>query len=226
MTTSGVATLNFDVNEILQEAWERATGGMDMRAGYQLRTARRSLNLLLLEWANKGINLFTIEEIVVPLVAGQDEYTLPADTVDLIEHVYRTGTGQSQTDRTLTRITVSTYATLVNKQTQGVPNQIYIDRQIQPVIHIYPVPLTNATLVCWRLRRIQDALTGSNTMDMPFRFIPALIAGTAFHIAMKVPEGAGRVELLKSAYNEAWMDAADEDRDRSSWYVTPGIGRG
>lgn len=223
MTTSGTAAINFDVNEILQEAWERATGGGDLRSGYQLRTARRSLNLLLLEWANSGLNLFTIEEIAIPLVQGQAKYTLPADTVDLIEHVVRQNTGTNQTDRTVTRMSVSTYATLSNKNIVGLPNQIYIDRQIEPEITLYPIPQNDDyTLVCWRLRRIQDAATGSNTMDMPFRFIPALIAGVAYKISQKVPEGTQRMIILEQMYRTAWQDAADEDRDRASVRFVPG----
>lgn len=223
MTTSGTAAINFDVNEILQEAWERATGGGDLRSGYQLRTSRRSLNLLLMEWANQGLNLFTVEEIAIPLIQGQADYTLPADTIDLIEHVVRQNTGTNQTDRVVSRMSVSTYATLSNKNIVGLPNQIYIDRQIEPVITLYPIPQNNDyTLVCWRLRRIQDAADGSNTMDMPFRFIPALIAGVAYKIAQKVPEGAARMQMLEALYIDAWRGASDEDRDRASVRFVPG----
>lgn len=224
MTTSGVATLEFDVNEILQEAWERATEGGDLRSGYQLRTARRSLNLLMQSWANIGLNLFTIEEIAVPLVAGTATYTLPADTVDLIEHVYRTGTGPTQVDLDVSRISVSTYATMSNKNTQGRPNQIYINRlTAAPTITLFPVPNQTATLQCWRLRRIQDAVTGANTMDMPFRFVPALIANLAYMIAQKVPGGSARVPELKALADEQLRLAMDEDRDRSSVMLVPRI---
>ena len=223
MTTSGTATLEFDVNEILQEAWERATGGGDLRSGYQLRTARRSLNLLLLEWANQGLNLFTIEEFTIPLVQGQAIYALPEDTVDLIEHVVRQNSGINQTDRVVTRMSVSTYATLSNKNIVGIPNQIYINRQSEPKITLYPIPQSNDyTLICWRLRRIQDAVTGGNTMDMPFRFVPALIAGVAYKISQKVPEGTQRMIILEKMYRDAWDDAAAEDRDRASVRLVPG----
>jgi hypothetical protein len=225
MTTSGTASIEYDVNEILEEAWERATEGLDLRVGYQLKTARRSLNLLLMDLANKGINLFTVQEGTIPLLTGTDTYNLPADTVDLIEYVLRT-TDTTQRDFSLSRISVSTYAGLSNKQTQGRPNQIYIDRQITPTVTLYPVPQNDSyTLVYWRLRRIQDAATGTNTMDMPFRFIPALVSGVAYYLAMKVPGGQARVPLLKAAYNEALQDAMDEDRDKSSWHVTPYVGR-
>lgn len=224
MATSGTANIDYDVTEILEEAWERATEGGDMRVGYQMRTARRSLNLLLMDLSNKGINLFTVDEGAIPLLTGVATYNLPADTVDLMEHVVRT-TGTTQRDTSLTRITVSTYATLSNKLTLGRPNQIYIDRQITPTVTVYPVPQNASyTLVYWRLRRIQDAATGANTMDMPFRFLPALVAGVAYYIAMKVPGGQARVPLLKAAYNEALQDAMDEDRDRSSWRITPYVG--
>ncbi len=225
MTTSGTASIEYDVNEILEEAWERATEVLDLRVGYQLKTARRSLNLLLMDLANKGINLFTVQEGTIPLLTGTDTYNLPADTVDLIEYVLRT-TDTTQRDFSLSRISVSTYAGLSNKQTQGRPNQIYIDRQITPTVTLYPVPQNDSyTLVYWRLRRIQDAATGTNTMDMPFRFIPALVSGVAYYLAMKVPGGQARVPLLKAAYNEALQDAMDEDRDKSSWHVTPYVGR-
>jgi hypothetical protein len=225
MTTSGTASIEYDVNEILEEAWERATEGLDLRVGYQLKTARRSLNLLLMDLANKGINLFTVQEGTIPLLTGTDTYNLPADTVDLIEYVLRT-TDTTQRDFSLSRVSVSTYAGLSNKQTQGRPNQIYIDRQIAPTVTLYPVPQNDSyTLVYWRLRRIQDAATGTNTIDMPFRFIPALVSGVAYYLAMKVPGGQARVPLLKAAYNEALQDAMDEDRDKSSWHVTPYVGR-
>lgn len=224
MATSGVTDFNLDVNEILEEAWERATEGSDLRVGYQLRTARRSLSILLLDLSNKGINLFTVEEGAIPLLTGVATYDLPTDTVDLMEHVVRT-TDTTQRDTSLTRITVSTYATLSNKLTQGRPNQVYIDRQITPTVTVYPVPQNDSyTLVYWRLRRIQDAATGANTMDMPFRFLPALVAGVAYYIAMKVPGGQARVPLLKAAYNEALQDAMDEDRDKASWRITPYVG--
>lgn len=223
MPTSGATTRNFDVNEILQEAWERATGGQDLRSGYQLRTARRSLELLLLEWANKGLNLFTVEPLEVPLVAGTATYDLPVDTVDLIEHVVRSGVGTSQRDNTLVRISVSTYATLTYKNNVAFPSQIYVNRQAQPTITLYPIPDNDYTLIAWRLRRIQDAGTGSNVMDMPFRFIPALIAGTAYHIALKLPEGMARLPMLQDYYQREWMDAADEDRDRASVKLIPGV---
>lgn len=226
MATSGTATINFDVNEIIQEAWERATGGQDIRSGYQLRTARRSLNILLMEWANKGLNLFTIEQITIPLSVDTPTYDLPTDTVDIIEHVLREGSGNQQRDSTLTRISVSTYAALTNKLTRGRPNQLYVDRQSTPRITVYPVPESDTyTLQAWRLRRIQDAQTGANTMDMPFRFVPALVAGLAYHIAMKVPEGAQRLPVLEAVYNQTWQQAADEDRDRASVMLVPYGGR-
>ena len=221
MTTSGTASIEYDVNEILEEAWERATEGLDLRVGYQLKTARRSLNLLLMDLANKGINLFTVQEGTIPLLTGVDTYNLPADTVDLIEYVLRT-TDTTQRDFSLSRISVSTYAGLSNKQTQGRPNQIYIDRQITPTVTLYPVPQNDSyTLVYWRLRRIQDAATGTNTMDMPFRFIPALVSGVAYYLAMKVPGGTERLMVLKQQYDEAWALAAEEDREKAAVRFVP-----
>jgi len=223
MPTSGVTTRTFDQNEILQEAWELATGGGDLRSGYDLRTARRSLELLLLEWANRGVNLFTVDTQTVALVAGTATYTLDTDTVDVMEAVVRTGSGTSQNDRSITRITISTYANIANKNVEGSPNQYYINRQTsQPSVTLYPVPSAADTLMLWTLRRIEDAGVGSNTIDTPFRFIPALIAGVALGIAMKRPEGAPRIPMLAEYYKATWDRASDEDRDKSTLRIVPG----
>ena len=223
MTTSGTTAFAPNLTEIAEEAFERA--GREMRSGYDLRTARRSLNFMLADWANRGVNLWTMEQGEVPLVPGTGSYTLPADTVDLVEHVIRTGSGATQADLTITRISVSTYATIPNKATQARPIQLYVDRQsAAPVAHVWPVPdsTQDYTLVYWRLRRMQDAGSGIQTQDMPFRFLPAMVAGLAYHIAMKIPEGAERIMMLKAAYDEAWTAAANEDRDKSAVRLVPG----
>jgi len=227
MATSGTATFNPDLGEIIEEAYERA--GIEMRSGYDMRTARRSLNILVSEWANRGLNLWTVEIGTQTLTAGTASYALPADTIDLIEHVIRTSSGDqnAQNDRQLNRISIASRATIPNKLSRGVPLQIYVDRQATPTFYLWPVPdsVSTYTVIYWRLRRIQDTGTGStNTMDIPSRFIPALVAGLAFHLAMKKPELVSRVIPLKQYYDEQFMLAAEEDRDRASVSFTPYIG--
>jgi len=197
-----------------------------MRTGYDLRTARRSLNLMFTDWANRGINLWTVEQGSQALTAGTGTYTLPADTVDLLDHVIRTNSGSqaSQSDLSLSRISVATYASIPNKLTQGRPVQIYIDRQQSaPSINVWPVPdsAQTYTLVYWRLRRIQDAGNGVNTMDVPFRFLNCLTAGLAYYLAMKLPGGLERIGLLKQQYDEAWELAATEDREKATFQLVP-----
>ena len=225
MTTSGTTSFNMDFTEIAEEAWERA--GSEMRSGYDLRTARRSMNLLMIEWQNRGINMWTIDEGEVSLVSGTTEYDLPADTIDLMEHVIRTGTGTNQQDLTISRISVSTYATIPNKNATGRPIQIWIERlRDNPKFKIWPVPDSNDyTLKYWRMRRIQDAGAGVETADMTFRFLPCLVAGLAYYIAMKVPELAQRAQLLKQDYEEQFLLASQEDREKTPARFVPRIAR-
>lgn len=230
MTTSGTATFNPDLTEIAEEAWERASGGMtELRTGYDFRTVRRSLNLLIAEWANAGINLWTVTEASMPLIQGQAEYALPVDTVDLIQQVTRTNPGSQtqQMDINLSRISVATYSTIPNKLTTGRPIQIYVDRQRDaPRAFVWPTPSDNSyTLVYWYLRRIQDAGNGTNTEDIPFRFYPALIAGLAHKIAMKIPEGAPRLQMLEAEYNKQFQMAMDEDRNKAPVRFVPRVTR-
>jgi hypothetical protein len=223
MTTSGTSAFNLDLTEIVEEAFERVGG--EMRTGYDLRTARRSLNLMFADWANRGINMWTFEQGSIPLVPGQATYNLPADTVDLLEHVIRTGAGSSatQADLTITRISVSTYATIPNKLAQGRPIQIWIERLNTPRVTVWPEPDNSQayTLVYWRMKRIQDAGNGVNTMDMPFRFVPCMVAGLAYYLALKVPGGTERLQVLKAQYDEAWQLAADEDREKAAIRFVP-----
>jgi hypothetical protein len=211
------------LTEIVEEAFERV--GSEMRTGYDLRTARRSLNLMFADWANRGINMWTFEQGSIPLVAGQATYNLPADTVDLLEHVIRTGAGSAatQADLTITRISVSTYATIPNKLQQARPIQVWIERLNTPRITVWPVPDNSQpyTFVYWRLKRIQDAGNGVNTMDMPFRFLPCMVAGLAYYLALKVPGGAERLGVLKQQYDEAWQLASDEDREKAAVRFVP-----
>ena len=203
-----------DFTEIAEEAWERA--GREMRSGYDLRTARRSMNLMTIEWQNRGINLWTIDEGTVSLTKDTATYNLPADTIDLLEQVVRTGSGTSQQDLTVSRISVSTFATIPNKTDTGRPIQVFIERlRDQPRITVWPVPNSNDyTFVYWRLRRIEDAGSGTQTADMNFRFLPCLVAGLAYHIAMKVPDLAPRVDMLKAEYEAQFVLAAGEDREK------------
>ena len=223
MTTSGLSNFNVDLTEIVEEAFERV--GSEMRTGYDLKTARRSLNLLFADWANRGINMWTFEQGTQVLTPGVATYSLPVDTVDLMEHVIRTGAGSASTqaDLTITRISVSTYATIPNKLTQARPIQIWIERLNEPRFTVWPIPdnTQTYTLVYWRLRRIQNAGDGVNTMDMPFRFLPCMIAGLAYYLAMKVPGGLDRIGILKAQYDEAWQLAADEDREKAAIRFVP-----
>ena len=233
MTTSGTAAFNLELKDIIEEAFERC--GAELRTGYDLRTARRSMNLLFADWANRGINLWTVEEGQISLVQGQETYNLPVDTVDLLEHVIRTDAGSTsnQSDLMISRISVSTYATIPNKLTQGRPIQVWINRQSgavtptganPPTINVWPTP-DNAqpyTFVYWRLRRIQDAgVGGTATQDIPFRFLPCLTAGLSYYLALKIPDALPRLQVLKDMYDEAWELAAGEDREKAPDRLVP-----
>ena len=234
MTTSGTSSFNLDLNDLVEEAFERC--GKELRTGYDLRTARRSLNLLTIEWANRGINLWTIEQGTIPLIQGTNTYDLPDDTIDLLEHQIRTNAGQqnNQTDITISRISVSTYSTIPNKLAQGRPIQVWINRQSgasyptgnnpdrHPQITVWPTPDQGTAgnpyynFVYWRMRRIQDAGSGVTTQDIPFRFLTAMVAGLAYYLAVKLPGvDIQRVVGLKADYDEQFDLAAQEDREKA-----------
>ena len=227
MATSGTTTWTPDIAELAEEAFERA--GLELRSGYDLKTARRSLNFLLTEWANKGINLWTVKSGTLTLVTGQKTYTtadgLPADAIDYIEHVCRTTSGGQAVDISLNRISVSTYANIPTKDQSGRPYQIYVDRATAaPKITLWPVPDSSNTytLAYWYLKREDDATNPvSQTIEIPFRFYNALVAGLSYHIALKKPEVQDRISMLKDLYDEAFQLAADEDRDRASVRFIP-----
>lgn len=228
MATSGTTAFEMDFTEIAEEAWERA--GRPLRSGYDLRTARRSMNLLTIEWQNRGLNLWTIDSGTQTLTAGTSQYTLPADTIDLLDHVIRTNAGNTttQSDLSVTRIGVSSYSAIPNKLTQGRPLQVWVERlQPAPKINLWPVPddSTTYTFVYWRLRRIEDAGNGVETPDINFRFLPCLVAGLAYNIAMKTPELVARVPTLKTDYEEQYALAAGEDREKTSERFIPRVGR-
>ena len=300
MTTTGSTLFNMDFTEIAEEAWERA--GREMRSGYDLRTARRSMNLMTIEWQNKGINMWTMEQGIINLTPGLATYALPTDTIDLLEHVIRTGsnTASTQADLTITRISVSTYATIPNKLSQARPIQVWIQRlsgqtnpttavldgaitstattitlntvvglagagfirlnsediyytyitgntlggvyrgqnnttaaaqadgtavfvpQL-PAVTVWPTPDNSTTyqFVYWRLRRVQDAGAGMETSDMNFRFLPCLVAGLAYHIAIKTPDLMPRIQMLKQIYDETFEIAAGEDREKAAVRFVP-----
>ena len=227
MTTSTTTAFDMEFTEIAEEAFERA--GREMRSGYDLRTARRSMNLLTIEWQNRGINMWTVDSGTIDLVKGQTTpYDLPADTIDLLEHQIRTGSGNTatQSDLTISRISVSTYASIPNKLTQGRPIQLYIERlRDAPKVNVWPIPDSNDyKLYYWRMRRIEDAGSGVQTADMNFRFFPCLVAGLAYYIAMKLPEMMDRVPMLKAVYDEQFELAAGEDREKTSARFVPRIG--
>jgi hypothetical protein len=232
--TTSTTSFNPELNELMEEAFERC--GVELRTGYQFRTARRSLNFLITEWANRGINLWTIEQGQIPLVQGQYIYDLPDDTVDLLEHVIRTNPGSigSQTDINISRISVSTYSTIPNKITQGRPIQVWVNRRSGqstdligatpkvPQINVWPSPDQGSLaapfyyFVYWRLRRMFDAGDGVNVEDIPFRFQNALVAGLAYMLSSKLPEvDPNRIMMLKAQYDEAWDLASSEDREKA-----------
>ena len=302
MTTSGTAAFNLDLTELVEEAFERA--GSELRTGYDLRTARRSLNLMFADWANRGVNMWTFEQGTITLTQGLNTYAIPTDTVDLLDHVIRTqaNVASTQADLTITRISISTYATLPNKLTQARPIQVWyqrLDGQVMPTsavlatsisatdntivlsnvvglpaigyidldsetifynyidgntlsncfrgqngttaaahtasasakiyinnvprVTMWPTPDGSQTyqFVYWRMRRVQDAGNGVNVMDVPFRFVPCMVAGLAYYISLKVPGGMERLQVLKAQYDEAWMTAADEDQERAALRLVP-----
>lgn len=230
MAVSGTTLFNLDFAELAEEAFERA--GKELRTGYDLRTAARSMNLMTIEFQNRGINMWTIDEGTINLIAGQAEYDLPADTIDLLEHVVRTGAGNAatQADLTISRISVSTYATIPNKLAQGRPIQVWIRRlRDNPKIVVWPVPNQGTApnpyyiFKYYRMRRIDDAGTGVNTPDASFRFLPAIAAGLAYYIAMKMPDLMARLPMLKQEYEFQFDLAAQEDREKASVRFVPRI---
>jgi hypothetical protein len=216
MATSGSRDFNLDVGEIIEEAFERC--GLEVRTGYDARTARRSLNLMFADWANRGINMWTVEQGTITLTQGQAQETLLPDVVDVLEIVLRRG----NTDYEVERISRGDYVTLPNKTTQGRPSQFWFNRQINPVINLWAVP-ENSTdqIIYYYVQRIEDADSLVNTTDMPFRFYPCMVAGLAYYIAMK--RAPDRLQPLKSVYEEEFQRAADEDEDRVPLKLQPSI---
>ena len=214
MAVSNSTDFELDVVEYIEEAFERC--GLEVRTGYDLKTARRSLNLMLAEWANRGLNQWTIKQRTLSLVKSDGEYDLGTDIIDVLSVVVR----RDNTDFSVERISRDTYLSIPNKTTEGRTNQFFLDRQITPNLKIWPVPENSTDVIYYdALTRVDDADTQINTLDVPFRFYPCLAAGLAYYIAMKkAPE---RIQLLKAAYEEEFQRAMTEDRDRASFNVVP-----
>tara|TARA_Y100001972_G_scaffold42627_1_gene52542 strand:+ start:227 stop:895 length:669 start_codon:yes stop_codon:yes gene_type:complete len=214
MTTSSSTDFDLDVAEYIEEAFERC--GLEAKTGYDLQTARRSMNIMLAEWANRGLNQWTIEQRTQALTANDSEYSLSTDIIDILSLVVR----RDNTDFSMTRISRDTFLNLPNKTSTSRPTQYFLDRQITPNLKLYPTPENSTDVIVFdALTRIQDADTQVNTMEIPFRFIPCLTAGLAYYIAMK--RAPDRIQLLKSVYEEEFERAMAEDRDRSAFNVTP-----
>jgi hypothetical protein len=230
--TTATTDFNLDLNNLVEEAFERC--GAELRSGYDMRTARRSLNLLTIEWANRGTNLWTIEQGEQVLTYNVADYDIPVDTIDLLDHVIRTGTGTNQTDINISRISMPTYAMIPNKNATGRPIQVWFQRKTgatnassvvqYPQIHIWPMPdsAQTYTFVYWRLRRMQDAGDGVNGQDIPFRFLPCMVAGLAYYLSMKLPgvDPQRRMEL-KMDYEQQYQLAAEEDRETAPLRFVP-----
>ncbi len=216
MTTSGSRDFNLDVGEIIEEAYERC--GLEVRTGYDARTARRSLNLMFAEWANRGLNLWTVKQAFFTVTQGTEEYSLESDVVDLLDVVLR----RDNTDYEVQRISRGDYATLPNKTTQGRPSQFWLDRQIAPKLYLWSVPENSTDQIrYYYVRRIEDADDLVNTTDMPFRFYPCMVAGLAYYMAVK--RAPDRVQMLKTIYEEEFQRAADEDQGRTPLKLQPSL---
>ena len=214
MTTSSSTNFELDVAEYIEEAFERC--GLELRTGYDLQTAKRSMNIMLAEWANRGLNQWTIEKRTQSLTANDSDYSLGTDVIDILSAVVR----RSTTDFSMSRISRDTYLATPNKSTTGRPTQFFLDRQITPNLKIWPTPENSTDVIIYdALTRMQDADAVTNTMEIPFRFYPCLTAGLAYYISMK--KAPDRIQLLKTVYEEEFERAMGEDRDRSSFTVTP-----
>jgi hypothetical protein len=221
MTTSGTATFHPDILDLIEEAYEMV--GIEVRGGYDLKTARRSLDMLMREWGNRGINMWTLDHFTVPMTAGNDTVDLPAATIDLLDAAWRTGEGISQQDQAMTRLGGSQWAQIANKSEAGTPSQYYVHRTYPPKLRIWPTPTEDGTFACWGLRTIEDTGKYVNTMDVPPRFLPALVSGLAYFLAIKSPNAADRIPMLQQEYERQYTLAAEEDRDRSSFFMVPDL---
>jgi len=218
MAFSGTKTFALDIADTVEEAYELA--GLEQRTGYDARTARRSLNIMFADWANRGVNLWTIEEISLDLVQGTNQYNMNAYDIDILSAVIRDSSTSPSTDIEIDRIGRQEFLNIPNKTTQARPTQYFVDRQITPVINIWPTPdSANYKLVSYRIQRIDDVNTSAENPEVPSRFIPCMVSGLAYYIALKKnPQKAG---ILKQQYEQDFKLAADEDRNRASLILTP-----
>ena len=220
MTTSGTTAFDLDIDDLVEEAYERL--GMRMTSGNQLKTARRSLNILFLDWANRGLNLWTIEQAVLPIVQGNSVLALPLDTVNVLTAVIRDPSTTPSIDISVDRISRAEYLNVPDKTTQARPSQFYIERTNVPKVYLYPAADKAYNLIYYRIRRIQDAGDYTNTTDVNFRFLPCMVAGLSYYLSLKFsPE---RVGPLKQLYEEEFARAAAEDRDTASFFAVPDVG--
>ena len=220
MTTSGTTTFDLNLDDLIEESFERL--GMRMTSGNQLKTARRSLNLLFLDWANRGLNLWTIEQTTLSVTQGSNVVSLPLDTVNVLSAVIRDPTTSPPTDIIIDRISREEYLNVPNKTTEARPSQFYVERTNTPQVYFYPAADRDYTFVYYRIRRIQDAGDYTNTTDINFRFLPCLVAGLSYYLSLKF--APDRIGALKQIYEEEFKRAADEDRDTASVFILPNVG--
>ena len=216
MAVSGSTDFELDVADYVEEAFERC--GLEARTGYDLKTATRSLNLMLADWANRGLNQWTIKQRTISLVKSDGEYSLDTDVIDILAVVVR----RDGTDFNISRVSRDEFLAIPTKTTEGRPTQFFLDRQITPNLKIWPLPENSTDVIVYdSLTRIDDADTAKNTMEVPFRFYPCLAAGLAYYLSLKrAPE---RVQMLKAVYEEEFRRAIDEDRDRASFQISPSL---
>ena len=216
MATSGTKTFELNVTDYIEEAFERC--GLEVRTGYDVQTAKRSLNLMLAEWANRGINQWTIEQTTQTLTKGTASYSLGANTIDVLSAVVR----RDSTDFGLTRVSRDDYLNIPNKSTEARVSQFFVDRQIEPILKVWPTPDNSTDVIIFdRLVRMDDSGSAINTLDVPFRFYPCLAAGLSYYLAIK--RAPDRIQLLKAVYEEEIDRAMTEDRDRASFNVQPSL---
>ena len=220
MALSGSTNFEPNVAEFVEEAFERC--GLELRTGYDLKTARRSINLMLAEWANRGLNQWTIEQATQTVTEGTTDYSLNANIIDILDVVLRRTINQTQTDISINRVSRSEYINIPNKTTKARPSQFFFDKLSTPTLKIWPAPENSTDILVFnKIVRMDDADKGTNTMDMPFRFFPCFAAGLAYYISLKrAPE---RTAQLKALYEEEFRRAADQDEDRASFNIRPSI---
>ena len=219
MATSGTKTFQLTIADTIEEAYELA--GLELRTGYDAETARRSLNIMFADWSNRGVNLWTIEQVTTNLTAGTNSYTLNSYDIDIVSAVIRQIDGSTTTDLQLTRIGRTEYLNIPDKSSTGRPNQLFLDRQTTPVVKLWPTPDSTYTyrLVANTIQRIDDASASAQDPEIPSRFMPCMASGLAYYIALKRnPEKAA---ILKTQYDQDFKLAADEDRNRTSLHFVP-----